>query len=143
MKTHLHRRHGQQAFSLLEVMIATGIFFMGAFAVLSLVSNSLENARRLSRPDVDAGPVAGFLLMTNKLVEGSYEVDLGDYLGEAYKSYRVEYNVVEVETNCFYQVDFLVHSPEHGQPVISKMTVDYFKPGSPGSLDGGIGMTGR
>jgi hypothetical protein len=144
MKPDIYRDRRQRAFSLLEVMIATGIFFMGAFAVLSLVTNSLENARRLSRPDVDAGPVAGFLLMTNSFIEGSYDVDLGDFLGDAYKNYRVEYNVVEVETNHFYQVDFTVHSPDHGQPVVSKMTVDYFKPMSPpGSMDGGIGMTGR
>ena len=144
MKPHLPRGGGRRAFSLLEVMIATGIFFMGAFAVLSLVSNSLENARRLSRPEVDASPVAGYLLMTNILVEGSYEVDLGDFLGDAYKGYRVTYNVAQVETNRFFQVDFTVRSPDHGQPVVSKLTVDYFKPQSPpGSMDGGIGMTGR
>ena len=143
MNLKLHRGR-RRAFSLLEVMIDTGIFFMGAFAVLSLVSNSLENARRLSRPDVDAGPVSGFLLLTNSFIEGGYEADLGDFLGDAYKNFRVEYNVVEVESNHWYQVDFTVHSPEHGQPVISKTSVLYFKPLSPpGSMDGGIGMTGR
>jgi hypothetical protein len=142
MKLNNHR--GRRAFSLLEVMIATGIFFMGAFAVLSLVSSSLDNVRRLNRPDVDAGPVAGYLLMTNILVEGHYEVELGDFLGNAYNDYRVTYDVLEIETNKFFQVDFEVHSPDRGRPVISKMTVDYFKPLSPpGHLDGGIGMTGK
>ena len=74
MKTELKigRRRGreQRAFSLLEVMIAIGIFFMAVFAILGLVSSSLENARRLQRPIVDASPVAGYLLQTNKLVEG-------------------------------------------------------------------------
>jgi hypothetical protein len=142
MKPDIHR--GRRAFSLLEVMIATGIFFMGAFAILSLVASSLENARRLSRPDVDAGPVAGYLLMTNILIEGHYEVNLGDFLGAAYNGYRVIYDVNEVETNRFYQVDFVVQSPDHSRPVVSQMTVDYFKPLSPpGLLDGGIGMAGK
>jgi len=74
MKTELKigRRRGreQRAFSLLEVMIAIGIFFMAAFAILGLVSSSLEYARRLQRPMVEAGAVAGELSLTNKLVEG-------------------------------------------------------------------------
>jgi hypothetical protein len=142
MKPHSHR--GRRAFSLLEVMIATGIFFMGAFAVLSLVSSSLDNVRRLNRPEVDAGPVAGYLLMTNILVDGHYEVELSDFLGSAYNGYRVTYDVTEVLTNKFFQVDFEVHGPDRGRPVVSKMTVDYFKPLSPaGPLDGAIGMTGK
>lgn len=60
------RRHG---FSLLEVMIAIGVFFLAVFAILGLVSSSLGNARRLQRPLVDAGAVAfyderGALLMS-------------------------------------------------------------------------------
>jgi Tfp pilus assembly protein PilV len=141
MKTELKigMRHGreQRAFSLLEVMIAIGIFFMAAFAILGLVSSSLENARRLQRPFVDASPVAGYLLQTNKLVEGIYEADLGDFLGNAYKGYQVTYAVQEVETNKFFQVDFVVQSPDSGRPVVSKMTAMYFKPqSSAGSLDG-------
>jgi Tfp pilus assembly protein PilV len=141
MKTILKigRRRGreQRAFSLLEVMIAIGIFFMAAFSILGLVSSSLENARRLQRPTVNASPVAGYLLMTNILVENVYQVDLGDFLGRAYRGYRVTYDVRECETNKFFNVDFVVQSPDPGRPVISKMTAKYFKPQSPaGSLDG-------
>jgi len=125
-------------------MIAIGIFFMGAFAILSLVSSSLDNVRRLNRPDVDASPVAGYLLMTNILTVGTWEVDLGDFLGDAYNGYRVTYDVVEKETNRFFEVNFVVQSPDPGRPVVSTMTVDYFKPLSPpGPLDGGMGIKGK
>jgi prepilin-type N-terminal cleavage/methylation domain-containing protein len=142
MKTKLKigRRRGreQRAFTLLEVMIAIGIFAMAVFAILGLVSSSLENARRLQRPFVDASPVAGYLLQTNILVEGVYEADLGDFLGRAYKGYQVTYAVQEVETNKFFQVDFVMQNPDRGRAVVSKMTALYFKPQSPaGSLDGG------
>ena len=85
LKIGMRRGREQRAFSLLEVMIAIGIFFMAVFAILGLVSSSLENARRLQRPIVDASPVAGYLLQTNVLVEGVYEADLGDFLGNAYQ----------------------------------------------------------
>jgi len=137
LKIGMRRGREQRAFSLLEVMIAIGIFFMAVFAILGLVSSSLENARRLQRPFVNASPVAGYLLQTNSLVEGIYEADLGNFLGNAYKGYQVTYAIQEVETNKFFQVDFIVQSPDPGRPVISKMTAMYFKPQSPaGSLDG-------
>jgi len=140
MKTELkisrRRRREQRAFSLLEVMIAVGIFFMAVFAILGLVSSSLENARRLQRPIADASPVAGYLLHTN-LVEGIQEYDLGDFLGNAYRGYRVTCDTQECATNKLYKVDFIVQSPDRGRPVISKMTVMYYSPHSPaGSLDG-------
>jgi hypothetical protein len=125
------------AFTLLEVMIAIGIFAMAVFAILGLLSSSLENVRRLQRPIVNLSPVAGYLLQTNVLVEGVYEVDLSDFLGNAYRGYRVTYDVRECETNKFFNVDFIVQSPDRGQPVISKLTARYYKPHSPaGSLDG-------
>jgi hypothetical protein len=45
-------------FTLLEVMIACGIFFMATFAILGLVSNTLRNARGIQRVEVDAGMAA-------------------------------------------------------------------------------------
>jgi prepilin-type N-terminal cleavage/methylation domain-containing protein len=130
-------RRQRRAFTLLEVMIAIGIFSMAVFAILGLVSSSLENARRLQRPRVDAGAVAGYLLRTNKMVEGLQEYDLGDFLGSAYRGYRVTTDTEECETNRLFRVDFVVQSPDFGRPVVSKMTVLYFSPHSPaGSLDG-------
>jgi len=53
------RKHNRgSAFTLLEVMIACGIFFIAMFAILGLVSNCLRNARALRHIEVDAGMVA-------------------------------------------------------------------------------------
>jgi len=141
MKTELKigRRRGreQRAFSLLEVMIAIGIFFMAAFAILGLVSSSLEYARRLQRPMVEAGAVAGELSLTNKLVEGVESGDLSDFLGKEYQGYKWTYAISEVQSNKLFQVDFIVQSPDAGKPVISKMSALFYRPQSPaGSLDG-------
>src|SRR5215467_4098981 len=65
----LNRWH---AFSLIEVMIACGIFFMATFAILALVSTTLRNARALQRGDVDAGMAAAQIyqtLRTNRQTE--------------------------------------------------------------------------
>ena len=130
-------RMTHRAFTLLEVMFAVTAFCMATFAILALVSNSLSNARRLQRPMVDAGVVASKLSLTNQIVEGIYEVDLSEFLGSAYRGYRVTYDVRECETNRLFNVDFIVQSPDAGRPVVSKMTAKYFKPQSPaGSLDG-------
>ena len=73
----------------MEVMIAIGIFFMCVFAILWLVSSSLENARRLQRPMVDAGAVASWISLTNQLVEGTYTINLGDLLGRRLQQVRL------------------------------------------------------
>ncbi len=125
------RRHG---FSLLEVMIAIGIFFMCVFTILSLVSSSLANARRLQRPLVDAGAVASWLSITN-LVEGTHTVNLGDLLGDAYNGYDCTYDVQPL-TNKLFQVGFTVQSTTGNHEIISCMTNLYF---SPQSSDGGLG----
>jgi type II secretory pathway pseudopilin PulG len=131
------RARERRAFSLLEVMVAIGIFFMAVFAILGLVSGSLENARRLRRPMVDAGAVAGVLSQTNKLVEGLESGDLSDILGKEYQGYKWTYAISEVQSNKLFQMDFIVQSPEFGNPVISKMSTLFYRPQSPaGSLDG-------
>jgi len=58
------------AFTLLEVMIAMGIFFMFIFAILELVSTNLRHVQRLQKPTVDIGSLASELSLTNKLSRG-------------------------------------------------------------------------
>ena len=118
-------------------MIAIGIFFMCLFTILALVSSSLANARRLQRPLVDASAVASWLSMTNQLVEGTYTVNLGDLLGDAYNGYDCTYEVEEVETNKLFQVGYVVRSTTGNHEIISSMTNWVYSPQSPaGSLDG-------
>jgi hypothetical protein len=54
----LSRLRSEAGFSLIEVMIAAGLFFMATFAILLLVSVTLRNARALQGGDVDAGMAA-------------------------------------------------------------------------------------
>jgi hypothetical protein len=80
MKSDIKSGARRKAFSLLEVMIASAIFFMAVFAILGLVSSSLNNLRRLQRPLVDASVLASELSLTNKLTEGTDSGNLGDLL---------------------------------------------------------------
>jgi len=120
-----------RAFSLLEVMIAIGIFFMCTFVVLSLVSSSLENVRRLQQPMVDAAMIASELSLTNQLVEGPQS---GDF-GKAYPGYTWTAEINEALTNKLFEVDYQVFNDR--KDVIQKMSVLFFRPQSAaGSLDG-------
>jgi hypothetical protein len=125
-------------FTLLEVMFAVVAFCTATFAILALVSQSLDIARRLQRPMVDAGLVASELSLTNKLVEGESSGDLGDLLGDTYKGYTWDYAVDEVQSNKLFQAVIVIQRNDGNRPVASKVTVLFYRPESPaGSLDGG------
>ena len=146
MRTGLNIFARRRAFSLLEVMIAIAIFFLAAFAILSLVSSSLSNARRLQRPLVDAGPVLAIISNTNILDESKspYSGSMVDILGDAYRDYNWTAVIVEVASNHLYSVDCVIQPAKGGHEIISHLSTVLYKPQSPpGSLDGGIGMTGR
>jgi hypothetical protein len=137
---------GPRAFTLLEVMIAIAIFFLGAFAILGLISTSLANVRRLQRPSVDASPVLARYAATNSLIEGTYSGSLGDaeLLGKDYRDYNYLVNIVEVASNHLYSVECAITPSSGKRDVISDMTTVLYRPQSPpGSLDGGIGMRGH
>lgn len=128
----------RRAFSLIEVMIAIGIFFLATFAILGLISSSLANARRLQRPLVDASALLSQMSLTNKLVEGTYSGNLGDALGRAYADYRWTGEIIEVGSNKLFQADFIIQPARGGNEVISRVTTLFYRPQSdPGSLDGG------
>jgi hypothetical protein len=139
MKTEIKNfvRRRRRAFSLLEVMIAIGIFFLAVFAILSLVSQSLANARRLQRPLVDASPVLATYAATNILVEGTYSGNLSEMLGDAYRNYSWTAEITEVATNKLFKVECMVQ--ERGnREIISDLSTVLYRPKSPaGSLDGG------
>jgi len=133
-----------RAFSLLEVMVAIAIFFVGAFAILGLISSSLENVRRLQRPTVDASPVLARYAATNILVEGTYSGNLGDpeMLGKDYRDFNYLVDIEEVASNHLYGLHCVITPSNGRQEVISDMYTVLYRPLSPpGSLDGGIGIT--
>lgn len=131
------RFSARRAFSLLEVMIAIGIFFLAVFAILSLVSQSLANARRLQRPLVDAGPVLATYAATNILVEGTYSGGMEEILGKPYRDYNYTVDIREVATNKLFSVECVIQ--ERGsREILSDLTTVFYRPESPaGSMDGG------
>ena len=113
---HATRPVRDSAFTLMEVMIACGIFFMAIFTILALVSNTLRNARALQRGDVDAGMAASQvyqLLKTNRHVEVSGS---GDF-GEAYPDYSFEFASQQYQSNGLLQVDIVVNRRGNRNPV--------------------------
>jgi hypothetical protein len=119
-------RRAQTAFSLLEVMIASGIFFMTIFAILAMVSSLLRNARGLRRIELDAGMVAAQVCNTNKLYEST---DSGDF-GNLYPGYSWDSDTYEAETNNLWQVDIVVRRRGVSQPV-DLMSLYLYRPDSP------------
>ena len=138
MKVNLSNAQRTRAFSLLEVMIAIEVLFVGTFAILGLISSSLQNARRLQRPLVDASALVSQLSMTNKLVEGKYDGNLGDVLGKTYSDYKYVAVITEVQSNKLFQADYKIYNVRGGNDIVSQTTTFFFRPESPpGSLDGG------
>ena len=142
MKTEIKNfvRRRCRAFSLLEVMIAIGIFFLAVFAILSLVSQSLANARRLQRPLVDASSEMAKWAATNILIEGVYQGSLGDsdHLGKAYSDYSYTTEIIETGSNHLYTVRSVIQLNTGNREIISDLTELRYAPKSPpGSLDGG------
>ena len=126
----------QTAFTLFEVMIACGIFFMATFAILALVTSTVRNARGLRGIQVDAGMVAAQLCKTNKFFEGS---DSGDF-GDLYPGYSWRYDCNEAETNGLFQFDIAVYRRGVSQPV-DAMSIYLFSPESATSAK--FGAPGR
>lgn len=102
------------AFSLLEVMIAVGLFFMVAFAVLALVSQNLHMARALqfSRSPISSLAAQTMVVATAGLEEG---VETGDF-GDIFPDHRWEREVREFTTNGLMEVYLSVSRAGARQP---------------------------
>ena len=135
------RASRMRAFSLLEVMIAVGIFFLALFSILGLVSQMLRNARAIQmKKGVDCGMVASQTSNTNKLTE---ELRSGDF-EEIYQGYEWTTDTYEVNSNALFQVDMIVQRGSGSAPVESKMSILLYRPESPpGSISKGGGGIGR
>lgn len=130
-------RHLATAYSLIEVMIALAIFFMAAFAILTLVSMTLKNARILqTKKGGNAGLIAAnYYALSNKLEETYESGDFGDIFPD--RGWGAE--TYEVSSNGLFQVDFEILRRTGGEPE-SRMSVLLFRPESqPGRLSGGTG----
>lgn len=129
------RRRAQSfsAFTLLEVMIAVGIFFMAVFAILDLTSRNLRAARSLRQTTVDVSSLAAELSLTNRLYEGTESGDLGSDFPE----YRWERTTTLVSTGGLFQVDFALYWAVEKKPVKSELSVILYRPDSLTARGGG------
>jgi hypothetical protein len=125
LRPSLLARRSAIAFTLLEVMIACGIFFTATFAILALVSQTLRNARVLRHVEVDASMAAAEMFKTNVLFEGS---ESGDF-GNAYPEYSWERIYIPVESNGLWQVDIMLRRRGAPKPV-DTMSILLFTPNS-------------
>lgn len=101
------------AFTLLEVMVATAIFFMVAFAILELVTRGLVGVRAIQQREPDPGIILA-MFSTNKAweemtISGNYEdIAPGMYPGYRWELYATRY----METNDHL---FIVEVMSYGQ----------------------------
>jgi len=124
----------RHAFSLIEVMIACGIFFMATFAILALVSTTLRNARALQRGDVDAGMAAAQIYQTLK-TNRQTEVSGSGNFGDAYPDYSYEFASQQYASNGLLQVDIVVNRRGLRKPV-DTLSIWVFNPDAKSGFGG-------
>lgn len=132
-------------FSLIEVMIALGIFFIALFAILGLVSQLLRNARAFqNKKSADATMVqAYFLSITNRVTEGLESgdfSDLADFNGQ-YRDFSWEKETTFFASNGLWQVDYRVIN-HRVRAVESAISTFYFDPNTQQGGVGGVGGIG-
>ncbi|MCX6895732.1 MAG: hypothetical protein NTZ16_09605 [Verrucomicrobia bacterium] len=121
------------AFSLLEVMVATAIFFTCTFAILQLISLTLHNARALQVREPNAGMIAAELAITNSLVEDQMS---GDFKA-THPGFTWSRDVYQVSSNGLFEADFTIHRRDGHKDVQSHMSILLFRPLSPeGTIKG-------
>jgi hypothetical protein len=67
------------AFTLIEVVVACGVFFMAMFAILGVLSHCLRAVSSLQKDSPTAGMVAAMAMANPKWEEGSDSGDFGDF----------------------------------------------------------------
>ena len=98
--------HG--GFSLLEVMIAIGIFFTSVFLILELTSQHLRTARIMQTMDVDRS-LPALLSMTNFLEIGPLPIDIKMAYEDSHPGVTVDGMIEEAANNGLFRVDYTIH----------------------------------
>jgi hypothetical protein len=126
-----------RAFSLIEVMVATTIFFMSMFAILGVLCAGIHAASILRSSGPTAGMAAGYYFVTNLIQEGNDAGDFSDIAG--YQGYQWRSSAVEVATNGLFKMEFVVIDP-HGNPS-STLDVLIYNPASSSGQHMGLQST--
>ena len=102
---HPARPDAAPGFTLIEVMVASGIFCIALVAILGAMSRGLGMARSLEFTGPDCGMLAAELSLTNQLADG--ESVHGDF-GRIYPGFSWVRESNEVSSNGLYKVDFVI-----------------------------------
>ena len=143
MTSSRHRKshaRATRAFTLIEVMIACGIFFMATFAILALVAGTLRNARSLQRGEVDAGMAAAQAyqtLKTNRMESGSTSGDFGETYRDFTWDATWDVDLDSGATNGLLKVDIVVNRRGLRTPV-DTTTIWVFAPDARPAGGGGL-----
>lgn len=131
-----YQKRGRIAFTLLEVMIAIAIFFGCTFAILALVSRSLQAGRSLQAVHMDASSAIAMLSLTNRLEEGPIPPEIIAAFEAENPNYTITGEIVEVATNGLFRATFVVGGASGGYrkgPVTMTASVLLFRPMSQSS----------
>jgi general secretion pathway protein I len=131
-KTGGSRRKNDEAFTLLEVMIAVAIFFMAMFTILGVLSSSLHAAALLRTSAPTAGMVAAQLSITTDTNTFDTSSDSGDF-GDIplYDGYKWQWEKSEITTNGLLRFDITVFNPSGN--VDSTLSVLFYCPAAKSS----------
>lgn len=120
---HPEKRTRGSAFTIVEVVIASGIFCVCIFSILGIMSQGLRTAASLKNSGPTAGMVVAQLAVGTQLEEGSGTSSFGD----SYPDYEYMTNVLQYGSNGFFQVDAAVIHKGH---VDSTLTTYLYRPNS-------------
>lgn len=121
------------AFTLVEVMIACGIFFMAMFAILGVLSQCIRAVGSLRKDSPTAGMVAAMAMANDKWEEGSDSGDFGDFYPDY--TWETQTNLYEgIQPGQdgaqppFYELDIIV---KHKGELASTLSLLHYSPNSP------------
>jgi hypothetical protein len=126
-----------RAFSLIEVMVATTIFFMAMFSILGVLCAGIHAASILRTSGPTAGMAAGYYFVTNQIQEGTDAGDFSDIAG--YQGYQWRSSAVEVATNGLFKMEFEVFDPHGNRSSILDVLI--YNPTSSGGQHMGLQST--
>lgn len=131
MKIARFKERGQcdVAFSLLEVMIAIGIFFTSVFVILQLTAQQMRTARALQTLDVDTGTLPSLIVMTNMLEEGPLPLEIKATFEETNPGFTCDGMVYEYATNGLFQVDYAIYWQREGKIQEARNSILLWRPG--------------
>jgi hypothetical protein len=133
----IKRKRCRRAFTLIEAMMAIGLFFVAIFAILSVVMQNVRAAHSLNQLKPTPGMIAAELSLTNRLEEGSESGDFGDL----YPDYSWSRDVMMFGTNGMFQVDIAVFREDKKGRTYpdSTLSVLLFRPESEQRVGDGAG----